>query len=150
VLAREIGRVASDAAHIPATWGDSARGRPSRLSRVRRASCCTGLGSLARRRASKAEVRHQFGEALEDRGTEFGVKVADGTPRVMYDTGEYPGGPRYGRPLPSRSSAWLKSGIRDAHFGRMAQGGAVRPARARLSWLTGPVEELVAPVGIGC
>jgi hypothetical protein len=32
----------------------------------------------------------------------------------------------------------------------MTHGGAVGPARARLYRLTGLVEELVAPVGIGC
>jgi hypothetical protein len=48
------------------------------------------------------------------------------------------------------SSPWLKSGIRATRFGRMTQGGTVGPARARLYRLTGLVEELVAPVGIGC
>ncbi len=58
--------------------------------------------------------------------------------------------PGCGRPRLARSSTWLESGIRGARFGRMAQGGAVRPARARLSWLTGLAQDLVAPVGIGC
>ena len=52
--------------------------------------------------------------------------------------------------MPARSSTWLKSGIRDARLGGMAQGGAVGPARAGLSRLTGLVEDLVAPVGVGC
>src|SRR5690242_15504860 len=58
--------------------------------------------------------------------------------------------PRCGWPMLARSPAWLKSGIGAARFGRIAQGGAVGPARAGVSWLTGPVEDLVAPVGVGC
>ena len=50
----------------------------------------------------------------------------------------------------ARSLTQLKSGIRTARFGRMVQGGAVGPARARLSRLAGLAEDLVAPVSIGC
>jgi hypothetical protein len=42
------------------------------------------------------------------------------------------------------------SGIGAAGFGRMAQGGAVGPARAGLPRLASLVEDPVAPVGVGC
>ena len=50
--------------------------RPSRLSRVRRASCCTGREAWAGGSVKGTQVlNHQFGEALEDRGAELGVET---------------------------------------------------------------------------
>ena len=58
-------------------------------------------------------------------------------------------GPNHFEPMLAGSPAWLKSGVRGIRFGHMVHGGAVGPARPGVSWLTGMVENLVAPVSIG-
>ena len=62
-------------------------------------------------------------------------------------SGRHPDLLRYERWVLARSAPWLKSGIQTAQFEPMVRGGAVGPARAGLSRLTGLAKNLVTPVG---